>query len=644
MARTISGISQPIGVGDPFFIDGKAYYSTPTSINTLDDKSLAEYQSQGKQIPNLTPEESDTFFKYLLSSSASSQPFAVNSYRDLRLSQDQYQGYLSGQQVGTPDLIRADLGQTVNPAGKTEAQGAPLYYGDPKAEAERQRNAAAPAISPRYETYQTSKGVVDTNGNVVGSAQAGSSPQPSLMEGTSYTVKPGDTLSAIAKQLGVPMASITGYRSGNPNLIYPGEKLSIAGTGMMGGGTTTTPQTGGTNGGTSGITDSGSPPPSAPPQNAPPTPSPGDFTKTYTDTLNKLGISSIKSQFDKVNKEFETLQNELNDKIVEINDDPWISEGLRVERIRKEEERYEGKLNIKSNQLKLYDSLYQQGLAEARYLTTGEVAQEQWAYEQAQKVYEADAALDLELLKLSKKGGYESGIIGEYQFAQEQGYEGTFSQYQNEDANRKKSIAAAGASGLTPGQINSTVNSIAGAFDNEQIVKDYNQATSQYNLMSSLGTQGKNPGDDIAFVYAFAKLMDPNSVVREGEYETIKRFAQSFLDAKTLEAIRLAKNVNFLSADAKQKLLTTAAAKLKVLESQYNQISSEYQRQVDDAYAGKPRQITQYSQPEVSDNDALRQQVAQYGYDYDALLADGNSDEEIKRAIENELNMSIAWQ
>ena len=389
MARTISGISQPIGVGDPFFIDGKAYYSTPTSINTLDDKSLAEYQSQGKQIPNLTPEESDTFFKYLLSSSASSQPFAVNSYRDLRLSQDQYQGYLSGQQVGTPDLIRADLGQTVNPAGKTEAQGAPLYYGDPKAEAERQRNAAAPAISPRYETYQTSKGVVDTNGNVVGSAQAGSSPQPSLMEGTSYTVKPGDTLSAIAKQLGVPMASITGYRSGNPNLIYPGEKLSIAGTGMMGGGMNTTPQTGETGVGTSGMTDGGLPPPSVPPPNAPKTPSPGDFTKTYTDTLNQLGISSIKSQFDKVNKEFEVLQNELNDKIVEINDNPWISEGLRVERIRKEEERYEGKLNIKSNQLKLYDSLYQQGLAEARYLTTGEVANQQFAYEQAQKAYEA---------------------------------------------------------------------------------------------------------------------------------------------------------------------------------------------------------------------------------------------------------------
>ena len=303
-------------------------------------------------------------------------------------------------------------------------------------------------------------------------------------------------------------------------------------------------------------------------------------------------------------------------------------------------------MSIKTNQLKIYDSLYQQGLAEARYLTTGEESSREFAIQQAQKAYEADVALDMELLKLSQKDGYESGIIGEYQFAREQGYEGTFSQYQNEDANRKQSIARAGVggSGLTPSQINTTVNGIAGAFDNEPIVKDFNQATSQYNLMSSLGTQGKNPGDDIAFVYAFAKLMDPNSVVREGEYATIQKYAQSFLDAKTLEAIRLVKNTNFLTAGAKQSLLNTAKAKLKVMQAQYDNVNSEYQRQIDDAYAGKPRTITQYDQSSTPDNDALRQQVAGYGYDYDALVADGNSDKEIKTAIENELGMSIPWQ
>jgi hypothetical protein len=30
-------------------------------------------------------------------------------------------------------------------------------------------------------------------------------------------------------------------------------------------------------------------------------------------------------------------------------------------------------------------------------------------------------------------------------------------------------------------------------------------------------------------VYAFAKIMDPESVVREGEYETVKKYSQSLL-------------------------------------------------------------------------------------------------------------------
>lgn len=50
-----------------------------------------------------------------------------------------------------------------------------------------------------------------------------------------YTVQPGDTLSAIAARFGVSVDSITGYRSGDPNLIYPGETLTIGGAGQAAG-------------------------------------------------------------------------------------------------------------------------------------------------------------------------------------------------------------------------------------------------------------------------------------------------------------------------------------------------------------------------------------------------------------------------
>lgn len=41
-----------------------------------------------------------------------------------------------------------------------------------------------------------------------------------------YTVRAGDTLSSIARRLNVSQSTIHGYRSGNPNLIYPGETLT----------------------------------------------------------------------------------------------------------------------------------------------------------------------------------------------------------------------------------------------------------------------------------------------------------------------------------------------------------------------------------------------------------------------------------
>lgn len=66
--------------------------------------------------------------------------------------------------------------------------------------------------------------------------------------GRTYTVQPGDTLSGIAAKLGVAQSQITGFHSGNPNLIYPGEVLIIGGAAapIQSAGTTYTVQSGDT--------------------------------------------------------------------------------------------------------------------------------------------------------------------------------------------------------------------------------------------------------------------------------------------------------------------------------------------------------------------------------------------------------------
>ena len=57
-------------------------------------------------------------------------------------------------------------------------------------------------------------------------AKPAPAPKPA---GRTYTVQAGDTLSVIAAKLGVSTSAISGCRSGNPNLIYPGEVLKING-------------------------------------------------------------------------------------------------------------------------------------------------------------------------------------------------------------------------------------------------------------------------------------------------------------------------------------------------------------------------------------------------------------------------------
>lgn len=67
------------------------------------------------------------------------------------------------------------------------------------------------------------------NGASVRPASTAPAAQPVQSRRRTYTVRAGDTLSGIAAKFGVSTSQISGYRSGNPNLIYPGETLTIGG-------------------------------------------------------------------------------------------------------------------------------------------------------------------------------------------------------------------------------------------------------------------------------------------------------------------------------------------------------------------------------------------------------------------------------
>ena len=186
----------------------------------------------------------------------------------------------------------------------------------------------------------------------------------------------------------------------------------------------------------------------------------------------------------------------------------------------------------------------------------------------------------------------------EYEYAKSQGYTGSFEQYQNEDANRKLKASGAGSLGgmFSSAQINSTLNQIAGAFDNEPIVKNFNILNEGYQFANSLSNTTKNPADDQGLIYAFAKAMDPGSVVREGEYATVQKYAQSWVQSYGKSITQAIAGTGFLSADARANIKKTIEAKYQTSLQNYQNVYNQYQQRLQTAQSGQGNTITDYSQ------------------------------------------------
>lgn len=214
-----------------------------------------------------------------------------------------------------------------------------------------------------------------------------------------------------------------------------------------------------------------------------------------------------------------------------------------------------------------------------------------------------DASDPAEVSQLEKLAGLPKGYI--------QGITKTLKERELE----LKKQNAARTGGLSAAQVNQTVNQIRGAFDNEPIVREYNTVLGQIQFARGASS---SPTDDISRIYVFAKVMDPNSVVREGEYKTVQDYSTALLQRYGLNAKRVFANTGFLTDEARKFLLNTLERKLTVSASQYNNVAKEYQRQIDDARAGKPPTITQYTVPgfqkqnQVSEQDVVDTVKAHY--------------------------------
>lgn len=139
------------------------------------------------------------------------------------------------------------------------------------------------------------------------------------------------------------------------------------------------------------------------------------------------------------------------------------------------------------------------------------------AYEEQRLAKEKEQA-EIQNKEASITDLYGAGAIGEYNFAKANGYTGTFTEYQNEDANRK---AKATGTGLTPYQQFQATQSVAK--DNQMRTENAREMARQAALIEqsyqNIAKGGDRSLNTQAIITSFNKILDPTSVVRESEYD-----------------------------------------------------------------------------------------------------------------------------
>lgn len=134
--------------------------------------------------------------------------------------------------------------------------------------------------------------------------------------------------------------------------------------------------------------------------------------------------------------------------------------------------------------------------------------------------------------------------------------------------------------GRLPARQQTRVDSIAKGFDTQPIVKRAQTMAEAVNFVQGMSLDTQNPSDDQALIYAFAKAMDPDSVVREGEYATVQRYSQSWAKAFGKSVEQAIAGTGFLSREARQNIRNTIQSRFNATKQQYDNLRSSTAKKI----------------------------------------------------------------
>lgn len=139
-----------------------------------------------------------------------------------------------------------------------------------------------------------------------------------------------------------------------------------------------------------------------------------------------------------------------------------------------------------------------------------------------------------------------------------------------------------------PTVVGTQVLSYSKDFKSEPVVKSYNSsqraALDTQRILDNIKTSGKSDaGDDMQLMYLFARAQDPDSVVRESEYNNVGEYFSSLPQNVQFQLSRVigAKPTNKLTPQAQQAIAQAIFGKHQVDATQYKNVKSEYVDNID---------------------------------------------------------------
>ena len=137
-------------------------------------------------------------------------------------------------------------------------------------------------------------------------------------------------------------------------------------------------------------------------------------------------------------------------------------------------------------------------------------------------------------------------------------------------------VAGVRSAGTRDAATQRRIDAKAKGFDAQPAVKRAVGLAEAASFAAGINPNTTNPADDQALIYNFAKSMDPDSAVREGEYATIQKYAQSLAEHFGFNAARVFSNTTFLTPEARKNLKDTILSRFEASRTQYDTIRKSY--------------------------------------------------------------------